>query len=88
MSSEVKYLIKDIVTIVIAVVCVVGNVVLFWKLFFRKHPKIIMYLIIVGTAVVDVVKMIGMLQTDINNHRNTHNSNIVLYGSCMGDSLI
>jgi len=51
--------VKDIVTIVIAVVCVVGNVVLFWKLCFRKHPKIIVYLIIVGTAVVDVVKMIS-----------------------------
>lgn len=54
-----KVLIKDIETILIAVVCVVGNLVLFWKLCFRKHPKIIVYLIIVGTAVVDVVKMIS-----------------------------
>jgi hypothetical protein len=59
MSVEVKVLIKDIETILIAVACVVGNLVLFWKLCFRKHPKIIVYFIIVGTAVVDVVKMIS-----------------------------
>ena len=53
-----KGLIHDIIMILIAVVCVVGNLVLFWKLFFWKHPKIIVYLIIVGTAVVDMVKMI------------------------------
>jgi hypothetical protein len=59
MSVEVKVLTKDIATIWIAFVCVVGNLVLLWKLCFRKHPQIIVYLIIVGTAVVDVVKMIS-----------------------------
>jgi hypothetical protein len=56
-----------IVTIVIAVVCVVGSVVLFWKLFFSKHPRIIVYLIIVGTAVVDDIVAVSFIGR--GNHR-------------------
>lgn len=58
MTVEVKSSIVDIVTILFAVVCVVGNLVLFCRVCIRKRQKIIVCLIIVGTAAVDVVKMI------------------------------